>query len=372
MASSSTDETKTPKLRVENLAKSYNNLHALRPTSLEVGNGEFLTLLGPSGSGKTTLLMMVAGLTAPSGGDIWIDGRQSTDIPPQQRDIGVVFQNYALFPHLSVYENIAFPLRMRRMPAKSIESEVRRVLDIVDLPQMADRLPRELSGGQQQRVALARCAVYGPSIILMDEPLGALDKKLRDTMQMEIKRLHRELGATILYVTHDQGEAMSMSDRICLMRNGGIEQLGTPADLYHRPVNRFVGDFLGGATFFSAEVTGAEGTVLVLKAFDDVVIRARKPEGDATIGETALCMVRPQHFQVCREAPPSLNSIPVTIRSSVLTGTMTEHHAHLSDGSPLTAVELTNPGTQVLEVGAQVRVSWRPDDTIVFIGDAVR
>ena len=195
---------------------------ALAGADVELREGEFLTLLGPSGSGKTTLLMMVAGLIQPDAGEVWIDGRLATYAPPFRRDVGMVFQNYALFPHLTVAENIAFPLRMRRVPEATIRQEVQRVLEIVRLPDVAGRLPRALSGGQQQRIALARCMVYKPSIILMDEPLGALDKKLREQLQLEIKQLHGDLGITVLYVTHDQEEAMVMSDRICLMNDGRV------------------------------------------------------------------------------------------------------------------------------------------------------
>ncbi len=199
------------KLRIAGVSKCYSSTVALDRTDLEMAEGEFLTLLGPSGSGKTTLLSIVAGLIAPTTGEVWIDRHRATDLPPFKRGIGMVFQNYALFPHLTAHENIAFPLRMRRLSSSDVDREVSRVLDIVKLSHVAGRLPRELSGGQQQRIALARCIVYNPSIILMDEPLGALDKNLRDHMQMEIKRLHTELGITVLYVTHDQEEALAMS-----------------------------------------------------------------------------------------------------------------------------------------------------------------
>ena len=367
-----TEPQRNIKLRVSGLQKQYNQMHALRPTNLEVGNGEFLTLLGPSGSGKTTLLMMVAGLTAPTGGEIWIDGRVATDLPPQQRDIGVVFQNYALFPHLSVYENVAFPLRMRRMDNQTVDGEVRRLLDIVELSAMADRLPKELSGGQQQRVALARCAVYGPSIILMDEPLGALDKKLRDQMQMEIRHLHKRLGATILYVTHDQGEAMTMSDRICLMRDGGIEQLGTPSDLYHRPRTRFVADFLGGATFLKGTILGEEGEHIVVGGSNDARFLARKPASAYRTGDAVQCMVRPQNFSVGRAGGPGINALPAKVADSVMTGTMTEHHLELADGTGVVAVEFTTTSNGLRDKGAAVDLTWRPSDTISFVGSELK
>lgn len=360
------------KLSVSDLEKRYAQVQALRPTTIEVANGEFLTLLGPSGSGKTTLLMMVAGLTIPTGGEIWIDGKLSTNLPPYQRDIGVVFQNYALFPHLTVFENIAFPLRMRGADKSTISREVGRVLEIVDLPQMANRLPKELSGGQQQRVALARCAVYGPSIILMDEPLGALDKKLRDTMQSEIRHLHKALGATILYVTHDQGEAMSMSDRVCVMRDGAIEQIGSPGDLYHRPRNRFVGDFLGGATFFETCVKGREKDLIVLEGDGGAKIKGIAPESDVEDGELAVCMVRPQAVHITSKAIAGLNSVPAKIDESVLTGTMTEHYALLGDGTKVSSVEITTHQTEIHEPGADVFVNWSPEDTVVFAGDQLK
>lgn len=369
MHSGNFQTAKTAKLEVKDLEKRYGSVVALRPTTLEVGSGEFLTLLGPSGSGKTTLLMMVAGLTSPYSGEIWIDGKNSTYLPPHQRDIGVVFQNYALFPHLTVFENIAFPLRMRGRDTATIKREVGRVLDIVHLPQMADRLPQELSGGQQQRVALARCAVYGPSIILMDEPLGALDKKLRDSMQSEIRHLHRTLGSTVLFVTHDQGEAMSMSDRICVMRDGGFEQIGTPADIYHNPVNRFVGDFLGGAAFLEGEIVGLDGEWVIVKGIGDATILGKKPIAPVQIGAKAKCMIRPQSLRVAETAVADMNSLSATVDETVLTGAVTEHSVVLADKTVVTAIELTSPATRILDPGSQVFLNWKPEDTTVFVGD---
>jgi putative spermidine/putrescine transport system ATP-binding protein len=251
------------KLQIRGVRKTYGPVVALDETDLDLAEGEFLTLLGPSGSGKTTLLMTVAGLTEPDRGEIWIDGKLATYLPVHRRDIGMVFQNYALFPHLTVFENIAFPLRMRRAPEADVKRDVAAALDTVRLGGMAGRFPRELSGGQQQRVALARCFVYRPSIILMDEPLGALDKKLRDEMQLEIKQLHSAIGITVLYVTHDQEEALAMSDRICLMNRGGIEQVGTADDLYFRPQSLFAAQFLGDSNVLPVTVAEA-GSRLVL------------------------------------------------------------------------------------------------------------
>ncbi|MGA1066623.1 MAG: ABC transporter ATP-binding protein [Alphaproteobacteria bacterium] len=360
------------KLSVDGLAKNYGPVQALVPTSIDVSEGEFLTLLGPSGSGKTTLLMMVAGLTAPSSGDIWIDGKLSTFLPPHQRDIGVVFQNYALFPHLSVFENIAFPLRMRGLKAEDISAKVSEVLSVVDLSEMAERLPKELSGGQQQRVALARCAVYGPSIILMDEPLGALDKKLRDNMQSEIRRLHKALGSTILYVTHDQGEAMSMSDRICVMRNGAIEQIGSPAELYHYPKNKFVGDFLGGATFIDCTVEKCDTDTIYLKGKMGSFKARNHKHLTMPLDQQAMCMIRPQSIKISSSKLKGMNSLPAKITESILTGTMTEHHTILGDGSKSSAVEITTQDTKTFENNKSVFVNWSENDCVIFSGDELK
>ncbi|MBE2274854.1 MAG: ATP-binding cassette domain-containing protein, partial [Rhodobacteraceae bacterium] len=218
-------------VRLDRITKRYGVFTALHETELAVRKGEFLTLLGPSGSGKTTLLNAIAGMAIPTSGKVWIDGRDMTVLPPEKRGIGMVFQSYALMPHMTVFDNIAYPLKVRKVAKDEIRRRVTEVLEMVRLPNLALRKPKELSGGQQQRVSIARCLVYNPSLILMDEPLGALDKKLREQMQLEIKRLHVELGITMIYVTHDQEEALNMSDRIMLMNGGRVEQLGSPHDL---------------------------------------------------------------------------------------------------------------------------------------------
>ena len=237
-------------IRLHNVERSYplgrgQMFYVLRDIDLDIAAGEFLTLLGPSGSGKTTTLMMVAGFTTPSGGDILLDGKAIGGLAPERRNIGVVFQNYALFPHMNVYENVAFPLRMRHQRRPVIEERVKAALQLVQLGNHGERMPRQLSGGQQQRVAFARSLVFDPDLLLMDEPLGALDKNLREQMQFELKRLHSGLGITILYVTHDQEEALTMSDRVALMNKGAIEQLGRADELYEHPANRFVAEFIG-------------------------------------------------------------------------------------------------------------------------------
>lgn len=249
----------TYKLEALGLAKRYGDTDALLPTDLQVRSGEFLTLLGPSGSGKTTLLMMIAGLVAPTAGRLLIDGRDATAEAPGKRGIGMVFQNYALFPHMNVWDNVAYGLRMRRTSGSDLRQAVDGALAMVRMQDYARRLPKELSGGQQQRIALARCFAYRPSVILLDEPLGALDKKLREHMQMEIRRLHGELGATFIYVTHDQDEALTMSDRICLMNQARIEQIGTPTELYDQPATKFAAGFIGQSNLLNGRVEGGDG-----------------------------------------------------------------------------------------------------------------
>ena len=250
-------------LSLREVRKSYAGLVvAVDGVSLEVAKGEFVTFLGPSGSGKTTTLMMIAGFEHPDAGTISIGGRDIGPVPPHARNIGVVFQNYALFPHMTIAENVGFPLRMRKVAAAEARRRVEAALAMVGLAMRADRRPRELSGGQQQRVALARALVFQPDLLLLDEPLGALDKNLREQMQVEIRRIHRELGITTVYVTHDQTEAMTMSDRIAVFNNGRIEQAAPPLDVYFRPATRFVGGFVGDSNFLDAVVTDPRQGVL--------------------------------------------------------------------------------------------------------------
>jgi putative spermidine/putrescine transport system ATP-binding protein len=351
------------KLSVRAATKTYGAVRALAGATLELREGEFLTLLGPSGSGKTTLLMMVAGLVQPTSGEVWIDGKLATYAPPNKRDIGIVFQNYALFPHLSVYENIAFPLRMRRMATEQIAVEVKCVLDIVQLPHVASRLPRELSGGQQQRIALARCMVYRPSIILMDEPLGALDRQLRDHMQLEIKDLHSRLGITVLYVTHDQEEAMAMSDRICLMNNGRIEQIGTPQELYFRPRNVFVAEFLGESNILDASVV--EGEKTLLSGPGGLTIRAPSDTA-ARPGQQAKIIVRPERLRLLGPGEQADNVAEGRLKEVVFVGGVTRYFVTLASGAVLSAKQLTQVAGAAPRLGDAVRLGWDIEHTLML------
>ncbi len=287
------------KLELLGVEKSYGHVAALHPTDLVVEVGEFFSLIGPSGSGKTTLLGAVAGFTQPSAGRIEMDGRNIAMMPPYLRNIGMVFQNYALFPHMSVFDNVAFPLRLRKVPAADIQQKVDRMLATVRLPDVAQRRPSQLSGGQQQRIALARAAVYDPRILLMDEPLGALDKNLREEMQFEIKAFHRQIDATILYVTHDQDEATAMSDRIAIMNGGRIVQCGAPRDLYEHPRNAFAASFLGSANLFDVVGNSPAGPGAVkVRLANGTELNAVTGASVAAPGVAQVVCVRPETIQI--------------------------------------------------------------------------
>jgi putative spermidine/putrescine transport system ATP-binding protein len=352
-------------LKILGLTKRYGDFVALAPTKLEVAQGEFLTLLGPSGSGKTTLLSLIAGLAAPDGGQLLINGQDVTHGAPYERDIGMVFQNYALFPHMTVAENIAFPLKMRKVDAASAKRRAAEVLELVRLPHVAQRFPKELSGGQQQRIALARCLVYRPSIVLMDEPLGALDKKLRDQMQLEIKRIHRELGTTIVYVTHDQEEAMTMSDRICLMDQGRIEQLGTPSELYFRPRTLFVADFLGESNLLEGTVEHVAGGEVEVKLARDGGRARATLHAPLAAGSKVRVMVRPQNIVVRAEAA-DVNALRGRVVDSMITGSLTKLYvsAPAAGSDPLVLCYPTSSDAAPHAIGQDITLHWNRSDAV--------
>ena len=271
--------------------------------NLHIEAGEFLTLLGPSGSGKTTTLMLLAGFESPTGGQIRLDGTPIQNLPPHKRNMGVVFQSYSLFPHMTVEQNVAFPLKVRKIGAVQTREKVTAALAKVHLQAFAQRKPNQLSGGQQQRVALARALVFEPRLVLMDEPLSALDKKLREQLQLEIRRLHRELGVTMVFVTHDQSEAMTLSDRVAVFNQGRVEQLATPEALYDAPANPFVAGFIGDNNMLSAVDSGAQGPHALLRAGEHL-LRGRRggPETAREAGSSATLCVRPESLQVAAEA----------------------------------------------------------------------
>ena len=353
------------KLKIRSLRKTYGAVVALDSVDIDLREGEFLTLLGPSGSGKSTLLWAVAGLNDPDSGQVWIDGREATHLPPFQREIGMVFQNYALFPHMTIGQNIGFPLEMRKMNRIDREKAVKRVLDMVQLGQVADRFPRELSGGQQQRIALARAFVYEPSIILMDEPLGALDKKLRDHLQLEIKHLHEQLGVTIMYVTHDQEEAMVMSDRICLMNNAQVEQIGTPEDLYFRPETVFAADFLGESNLVSGVVREMNDNSALVDIGGESIIRAL-PNPSISVGEKVKLMTRPEAVDVLSDAETRTNEVSGTLREVIVGGGATKLFVELPGGDTMRVTQLTRRATERLSPGAKLRLGWEQHAAVIL------
>jgi spermidine/putrescine ABC transporter ATP-binding subunit len=326
---------------------------AVDRVSFAVGRGQVLSLLGPSGCGKTTTMRMIAGLVDPTAGDIRIKGRAVAGLPVHRRNIGLLFQNYALFPHLDVAGNVAFGLRMRRLPRAEIAARVATALDMVKLAAFAARLPHQLSGGQQQRVALARALVIEPDVLLLDEPLGALDRKLREGMQIELIQLQRRLGLTTLMVTHDQDEALTLSDRIAVMREGHIEQIGTPAEIYDRPATRFVASFIGTSNFFPGRITDRDATGFVVDGPGSLRMTLA---GTAPVGAEVLVALRPEHIALTpgtRTSGP--NEIASTIEQVIYRGQHTQFLLRNPGGDPIIA---TGRGAMALSAGTAVVARW--------------
>ena len=350
-------------VRISGVTKNFGDFTALHALDLEIREGEFLTLLGPSGCGKTTTLRLVAGFIQPTSGTIYLGDDDVTAVAPQHREIGMVFQDYALFPHMTVRENIAFGLEERRHEKRRIPERVDELLELIRLPDMGDRYPAEVSGGQRQRIAVARAVAYPPRVLLMDEPLGALDLKLREAMQVEIRRIQRELSITTIYVTHDQTEAMNMSDRIVVMNEGVIEQLGTAEEIYRRPSSRFVADFVGQINLLAGKVVREEGDRLVVDA-GGARIRAAKqdslrPEAEVSIG------IRPELFSAVTDAAATgMNVLDGRIAGRTFAGNLLHVQVDLDDGTRV--VLEARPQDALGEDGSGIRLGWRPDDTIVL------
>jgi len=357
----------TPSLRLDSLSKQYGAFNAVKGVSLEVGQGEFVTLLGPSGSGKTTTLMMIAGFVDPTRGRIEVDGRDVTAEPPHRRNIGMVFQNYALFPHLTVFRNVAFPLDVRKLPAAEIRERTMEALDIVKLGELAQRYPAQLSGGQQQRVALARAIVFRPPLLLMDEPLGALDKKLREHMQIELLKIQDRLGVTVIYVTHDQEEALVMSHRVVVMADGEIQQIGRPDELYRRPANRFVADFVGETNILEGRIAG-EGATSVLSVASGVQVLA--PSNRAwKNGERACLVLRPECLRLGVRADSCAHRLEGTVERVIYVGDVSRVLVTLASGQTIVAKVQNSGDAHAARAGERVRVGWDPDATWI-VADA--
>ena len=345
-------------LRLEGLVKSYGRVRAVDGVSLAVGAGQFVTLLGPSGSGKTTTLMILAGFVEPDAGEVYVAGARITETPAHRRALGMVFQHYALFPHMTVFDNVAYPLRMRRVPRETIRERVRAALALVRLPDTGTRYPRQLSGGQQQRIALARALVYEPRLLLMDEPLGALDKKLREEMQVELRSLQQSLGITTLYVTHDQEEAMALSDRVVVMRDGRIEQDGTPADLYERPRTRFVADFIGASNCVAGKLEAAGGGWRFV-TLEGLAIPADGPSAPAS--DPAYLVIRPERIRWADTGPAEVTASGVLADVTYL-GERIRYRVRLDGGPMLTMTHPNLPSARRLAPGTPVRVGWDRSD----------
>jgi spermidine/putrescine ABC transporter ATP-binding subunit len=343
-------------VEVRNAVKRYGALAALDEVTLAVPEGEFFGLLGPSGSGKTTLLRAIAGFVVPDSGEIRIDGQRIEGVPVHKRGIGMVFQNYALFPHLSVFDNVAFGLSVRGVPAGEIRSRVAEALRLVRLSGLEERRPRQLSGGQQQRVALARALVTRPKVLLLDEPLGALDKRLRQEMQVELKLIQRTVGITTIFVTHDQEEALTLSDRIAILSEGRLVQVGPPAEVYERPATRFAAEFLGEANLFAGRAeAGALRTPSGLAIFSALPLAA---------GE-ALIAVRPEKIQLAdpaARAPDGVNRLEGRILRSIYSGSSIAYRIEVP-GQEMTVFE-QNRAARAREEGAAVALTWAPEHSI--------
>ncbi|MFI5495072.1 ABC transporter ATP-binding protein [Actinoplanes sp. NPDC051859] len=335
---------------------------ALRATDLTVGRGEFFSLLGPSGCGKTTTMRLIAGFEEPTAGTVYLDGHDVTGVPPHRRDVNMVFQSYALFPHLNTYRNVAFGLERRKVGRTEIRRRVGEILDIVDLTGLEQRFPRELSGGQQQRVALARALVNRPRALLLDEPLGALDLKLRQHMQVELKRIQREVGVTFVYVTHDQDEALTMSDRIAVMRAGSIEQLGTPREIYERPATRFVAGFIGAANLLDGAADSVADGIAVLAYGPGERVLVPVPDS-VRPGDALEVSVRPEKIGLSRDEPAGAGNSTLTgvVADVVYHGTATSYTVKTGTGADLvvfgqntaSAADLAGPGDRVF-------LTWSP------------
>lgn len=351
--------------RFRNVNKSYDGkARVVADLDLDIHQGEFLTLLGPSGSGKTTTLMMLAGFEQPNHGTIELDGSSIVGVPAYQRNIGMVFQNYALFPHMTVAQNLAFPLRMRGIAKAERERRVSDILDMVRLPEVADRRPVQLSGGQQQRIALARALIFEPQLVLMDEPLGALDKQLREQMQLEIRSLHERLGITVVYVTHDQSEALTMSDRVAVFAHGRIQQIAPPDDIYEHPANAFVADFVGDNNRLSGVVRSRDGEEYEVDC-NGLVLQA-VAKSDHGIGDEVLVVFRPENGVINHPIPPAPNRFDVKITERIYLGDHLRLRCQLTNGDLITVKISNKSHLSACRTGSAISLYWSGMDCYVL------
>lgn len=350
-------------LKLSGIGKNYGPVVAAREINLDVAEGEFLTFLGPSGSGKTTTLMMVAGFTEPSQGRIDLNDKPLDPVPVWQRNIGMVFQHYALFPHMTVVENVTFPLEMRGVAKTECRKQVQHALEMVGLTGFDNRMPKELSGGQQQRVALARAMVFKPPLLLMDEPLGALDRKLREHMQLEIMHLHKDMGTTVLYVTHDQEEALVMSDRVAVFNKGEIEQIGTPRALYEEPETKFVADFIGETNFIAGKIDSITGDMANIAGLQGQL------GCELSKGEASVLAIRPErlHFIDKNESGSDDNYLVGSVKELIYLGQSRKAVVVMENGTEITVLEqAARAESTSIEPGSQVKLGFRSQDARVL------
>lgn len=351
-------------LSLRSLRKTYGGAVAIDHVSLDIRRGEFMTFLGPSGSGKSTTLYIVAGFQDPTEGSVMLERRSLLGVAPNQRNIGMVFQRYTLFPHLSVAENIAFPLHVRKLPTAAVQAKVAAMLKLVHLDGFGHRKPGELSGGQQQRVAIARALAYDPPLLLMDEPLSALDKKLRDELQSELRRIHQETGVTILYVTHDQEEALRLSNRIAVFNAGRIEQVGTCTELYERPATRFVAGFIGNSNFLPVHVESLAGGVAALRLPNGQRLASERVHCQAEVGDLAALMVRPDRLQLSEPHgvdAPDVVGVDVQVRDLSYLGDSVQYAVRTPWEQELCVRQpLADAGAMRWRIGDRARLHWQP------------
>lgn len=349
-----------PFVKFDGVQKSYDGeTLVVKNLNLDIAPGEFVTMLGPSGSGKTTCLMMLAGFEAATHGEIYLKGQPINNVPPHKRNIGMVFQNYALFPHMTVRENLAFPLKVRRMSNRNVREKVTRALDMVQMGEFGSRKPAQLSGGQQQRIALARALVFEPELVLMDEPLGALDKQLREHMQYEIKHLHERLGVTVVYVTHDQSEALTMSDRIAVFDDGVIQQLAAPSVLYEQPENAFVAQFIGENNKLTGTVNAVENGVALVTLGNGVQVRALAVSC-AGAGQPTLLSIRPERVSV--GASNTANVLEGRVEELIYLGDHIRCRMSVAGQDDFVVKVPNSHAHAVLEVGHVTQVGWQTED----------
>ena len=361
--------TSAAPLVIDNVVKRYGDFTAVEDLSLTIAPGRFLTLLGPSGSGKTTLLMMIAGFVRPTSGQIRLGDADITDLPPEKRDFGMVFQGYALFPTMTVRDNIGFPLRLRRMPSDKIRHDVDRMLELVELGGLGERMPRQLSGGQQQRVALARALIFNPKLLLLDEPLSALDKKLRAGLQEELRALHQQLGTTFIFVTHDQDEALSMSDEIAIINRGRVVQRGSPVDLYERPASHFVAGFLGRSNFINGTVEAADTATLRYSTATGL-LRQQRVGGHSPIqGSEILVGLRPEKIDLSSVRPSGeRNAVSGKVLGATYLGADRSIRVDTALGE-LHVLTSTWRNTLAPQPGMPVWLSWDDGASVVLTDD---